>query len=778
MFEDPRLSTNYVDAAAIRRYNFFKGSVLVFLVALLLSFWAFQGRYQNPTITAPTGILAPGAATLAGTGLPGSTIDLRLDGDSVGTATVAGDGTWSFNTADLDAGGYQFSAVEFDPDGMERGSSQPFALTVEAPEIDTPEVVDVPDVTFDIPTLSLPSGSVDADAITIDGTGTPGSTVELFQNGVSIGTTTVGDDGTWSFTTSADGYLNEFEAIGFDPDGAEIGSSGLATLGITGAATALTLGAPSFGDFSAGDGGLATGSMMLSGEGEPGSTVEIIVDGNVIGTTTVGDDGTWSFSGDVSLNPGDYDVTANQILPNGETNTSVSQAFTIPALGTLALGNINLGEFGGLSLDGTGIPGTDIDIIIDGEVVDTVTVGADGLWSWSPNFNLPAGDYDIQVSQAGDAGSATASQMFSIVPFVTMSDVTVGELSGDEAEVMVNGRTLPNQEVQIFIDGELVDTVTADADGNWSYTTMLGSGSYTIAGRAVDSSGATLAEAANRANVGDVVGGLQVLYGGSGDAVDDPEGSTAVALAGTPAVEIILDASWSMTMSFVNTTRFNGAQRSLDDIVNDVLPEGTPFALRVFGNIEGDFSCRTDLMVPYGPLDRAAVNEVVANASPRFNANTPIAASLALVAEDLAASTEEERIVVLLTDGEETCDGDPAAAIEALVDAGFNVQVNIVGLSIADENLRTEFERWAELGGGTYYDVDNPGQLTAALRAATGAFYSVKDADGNTVASSRVGGQPLDLEPGTYTVEVRTSPNTIIEDVVIEDGEVLRIVLR
>lgn len=57
-------------------------------------------------------------------------------------------------------------------------------------------------------------------------------------------------------------------------------------------------------------------------------------------------------------------------------------------------------------------------------------------------------------------------------------------------------------------------------------------------------------------------------------------------------------------------------------------------------------------------------------------AKTPIARSLELVVQDLA-TVSGERIVVLITDGEETCDGDPAAVIEALQTSGIDARVNI-----------------------------------------------------------------------------------------------------
>jgi hypothetical protein len=61
------------------------------------------------------------------------------------------------------------------------------------------------------------------------------------------------------------------------------------------------------------------------------------------------------------------------------------------------------------------------------------------------------------------------------------------------------------------------------------------------------------------------------------------------------------------------------------------------------------------------------------------------------------------KTVVLVTDGEETCDGEPAAVIQALIDKGFDLGLNIIGFALDDEMLEEQFVEWAELGGGEYY---------------------------------------------------------------------------
>lgn len=94
-----------------------------------------------------------------------------------------------------------------------------------------------------------------------------------------------------------------------------------------------------------------------------------------------------------------------------------------------------------------------------------------------------------------------------------------------------------------------------------------------------------------------------------------------------------------------------------------------------------------------------------------------------------------DRIVVLVTDGEETCEGDPALAIKGLRAQGLDVRVNIVGYAIDDDALRDTFESWAVLGRGQHLNAPDAGQLAAAVRP--GSRHSVSRVSGSVLGRSR-----------------------------------------
>ena len=198
--------------------------------------------------------------------------------------------------------------------------------------------------------------------------------------------------------------------------------------------------------------------------------------------------------------------------------------------------------------------------------------------------------------------------------------------------------------------------------------------------------------------------------------------------------------------------RIEIARRTLARLVADTIPAGTGFALRVFGNREAD-ACRTDLEIPLGPLDVAAASAVINGITAVNLARTPIADSVALVPADLAG-VGGSRMLILITDGEETCDGDPGQAIEALRAGGLDVRVNIVGYAIDDADLARTFQAWASAGGGAYFDAADGEQLGAALLRSTAAPFRIIDDKGMVVGAGLAGDAPLTLPAGVYTVRI------------------------
>jgi len=240
------------------------------------------------------------------------------------------------------------------------------------------------------------------------------------------------------------------------------------------------------------------------------------------------------------------------------------------------------------------------------------------------------------------------------------------------------------------------------------------------------------------------------------------------AAGATGAIEVILDASGSMLQRIGGERRIEIARDALTRLVTEVVPAGTPFALRVFGHREPD-SCRTDLEIPLSALNVASASATIGGVQAMNLARTPIGASLRLVQSDLA-NASAPLVVVLVTDGEETCDDDPAAAIAELRGAGVEVRVNVVGFAIDEHQLREQFESWARAGGGLYVEARDRAELERAMAITVEVPFEVL-LDGTVVATGVVNGEPLTLVPGSYVVRVLTGSAPAEHAVAITSGE-------
>lgn len=241
------------------------------------------------------------------------------------------------------------------------------------------------------------------------------------------------------------------------------------------------------------------------------------------------------------------------------------------------------------------------------------------------------------------------------------------------------------------------------------------------------------------------------------------------AIADEAGLELILDASGSMLQRLDGKRRIEIAKEVLIDLVENQLPPGTPVAMRVFGHREAD-SCRTDLEMPLAPLAVGATVAQIKKIQAMNLAKTPIAASLAQVANDLAG-VEGQRLVVLITDGEETCGGDPAEAITKLKEAGIDIRVNIVGFAIDNDDLKKSFALWSDLGGGNYFDARNASQLSDSISGALQIPYDLINEAGEVVAEGLVGGYPVEVPAGTYSLKTRETPAREVKGVEIPPGE-------
>jgi Mg-chelatase subunit ChlD len=255
---------------------------------------------------------------------------------------------------------------------------------------------------------------------------------------------------------------------------------------------------------------------------------------------------------------------------------------------------------------------------------------------------------------------------------------------------------------------------------------------------------------------------IRAEVGGVGQLALRATGEPITGVSAPAQIELILDASGSMKERMEGgKTRWQVAGEVLHNVINK-LPEGTKVALRVYGHRYPSkphaVSCTdSELIVPFGALDRQRLHEVVDVLRPR--GETPIGLSLAQLPGDFG-NEPGHKVVILVTDGEESCDPHAADAyyppkvVGWLNDSSISVQVSIVGFGIKDSDTRAFLSELATKGNGSYYDASGSEALTRALDAAFTAEFLVTDDAGRPVAKGKVGSNPVSLPAGSWHVSL------------------------
>ena len=186
------------------------------------------------------------------------------------------------------------------------------------------------------------------------------------------------------------------------------------------------------------------------------------------------------------------------------------------------------------------------------------------------------------------------------------------------------------------------------------------------------------------------------------------------------SVLLILDASGSMNAKLPNgETRIAVAQRAIKGVAG-FIPAEAQLSLRMYGaqSPSSRKNCQdTHLAVPFGAANASGGAITASVDGTKAQGYTPIAYSLEQAANDFPAGAKE-RVIVLVSDGKETCQGDPAVAAKALAAKG--ITVHTVGF-IVDTAARGQLQAIARATGGTYFDAPVGPELPDTLKSALSA---------------------------------------------------------
>ncbi|MHB8876819.1 MAG: Ig-like domain-containing protein [Myxococcaceae bacterium] len=439
----------------------------------------------TPTVVGPADGSRTGATpTVTGTAEPGSTVTVLIDGASIGTTTVQGDGTWSLVVpAALSSGAHAVFATATDEAGNASLPSNTNTFTV--------------DLAAGAPVVSAPADNSFVSTATplIQGTAPAGSTVTVTIDGVVACVATATSAGAFSCTPAAPLAEGSHAVTATIPDGGGgTRSSNTNTFTVDLAAPgAPVVVAPANGSTT------TDTTPAISGTAEPYTTVLVFIDGAQVGTATADAGGAWSLDAPTALTPGAHTASAQARDRAGNLSASSAvNSFTVGSAGGVPV--VLTPPDGSLTSDptpvisGTAAPGDTIEARVDGTVVCTATASPTGAWSCTPAGPLSEGAHSATANVAGVSATSNANA-FTVDSAAPAAPVVERPANGSrtDATPTVSGTAEANSRVTVSIDGTPVCVTAADAQGNWSCTpgTPLSAGSHTVSATATDAAGNT-----------------------------------------------------------------------------------------------------------------------------------------------------------------------------------------------------------------------------------------------------------------------------------------------
>ncbi|PWR22504.1 vWA domain-containing protein [Zavarzinia aquatilis] len=180
---------------------------------------------------------------------------------------------------------------------------------------------------------------------------------------------------------------------------------------------------------------------------------------------------------------------------------------------------------------------------------------------------------------------------------------------------------------------------------------------------------------------------------------------------------LVLDASGSMWGQIDGKAKWDIARAAVNALVDGWNP-AVDLGLTVYGHRTKGACDDIEDVIPVGPVNAAKLKAVIAKLSPK--GKTPLTASVRRAAEALKY-TENPATVILVSDGEETCDLDPCAIASELEAQGVAFTAHVIGFDIRDDAAKAQLKCIADNTGGSFVLADDAASLQSALSAAAAA---------------------------------------------------------
>ncbi|WP_270183003.1 VWA domain-containing protein [Alkalihalobacillus sp. CinArs1] len=232
-------------------------------------------------------------------------------------------------------------------------------------------------------------------------------------------------------------------------------------------------------------------------------------------------------------------------------------------------------------------------------------------------------------------------------------------------------------------------------------------------------------------------------------------------------VVILLDSSGSMAGQVSGGTKMDLAKDALKRFSSN-LPEDANILLRAYGHkgsnddSDKELSCSSnEVFYDLDTYDENTFNEALGQFKP--TGWTPLGDAISSVQSDLKGKTGErvKNKVYIVSDGVETCDGDPVSEAEKLHHSDLEVTVNIIGFNVDTEGRR-QLEDAAEAGGGVYKTVNSKVELNNTLNQLLNDAHKSIQAD-LASAKADIAVNKEHLQKNKEVDEIRATFNDIVQ---------------
>ncbi len=174
---------------------------------------------------------------------------------------------------------------------------------------------------------------------------------------------------------------------------------------------------------------------------------------------------------------------------------------------------------------------------------------------------------------------------------------------------------------------------------------------------------------------------------------------------------LILDASGSMWGQIQGRTKIEIAREAVGSMLK-TWPRNQQLGLMAYGHRSKGNCADIEVLKAPGVLDAIGMQKAVNALQPK--GMTPITASVRMAAEQLKFS-EHKATVILVSDGEETCNADPCALGAELEKLGVDFTAHVVGFDLPEGKARAQLQCLAKSTGGKYVEARDAAELNKAL---------------------------------------------------------------